>query len=195
MRMRGIAGAVLLAAASAAAAETVYVVDILRVGVRPDPAGRGQPVEIVSTGTPLEVLQRGRGVLRVRTPAGREGWLAEVYTMPEPPARERLPALEARIAELEAALEQARTEAGQEAAQRRALAERVRETGEALARTEQALAAAQARARRAEAWREGLERRLGAAAGGVAVLVVGSFLAGSAWYRRRASRRLGGLRV
>lgn len=80
----------LLFAAGTAAAETVYVSDLLRVGVRANPASNEAPQTVVTTGTALEVLERRDGYVRVRTPDNVEGWVNSVYVTGEKPARLRI---------------------------------------------------------------------------------------------------------
>ncbi len=108
-------GAVVAAAwlgMTAAVAETLYVTDTLRVGVRPEPSARVAPTHVVTTGAALEVLERQDGYLRIRTPEGIEGWIKAVYAAKSPPARQQLAtlreqheALEKRFKELEASLQ------------------------------------------------------------------------------------------
>jgi SH3 domain protein len=70
-----------------AQAETVYVDDTLRVGVRNNPGNTETPIEVITSGASLEVLERTKGYLRVRTGSGAEGWVSSVYVTSEPPAR------------------------------------------------------------------------------------------------------------
>jgi len=77
-----------LLAPLAAAAETVYVIDTLRVGLRD--ARDGAIVKSVETGTMLEVLERDERFVRVRDRTGAEGWLEVRYVSAEVPARTQL---------------------------------------------------------------------------------------------------------
>lgn len=86
-----------------AAAETVYISDVLTVPVRSGPSTanrilhRGLP-----SGTRMEVLARDAdsGFVQIRTDGGTEGWLPEQYLVSEPIARDRLAAAERRIEQL-----------------------------------------------------------------------------------------------
>lgn len=86
-----------------AAAETVYISDVLTVPVRSGPSNanrilhRGLP-----SGTRMEVLARDAdsGFVQIRTDGGTEGWLPEQYLVSEPIARDRLAAAERRIEQL-----------------------------------------------------------------------------------------------
>lgn len=77
----------LLLAVGAAQAESVYVNDVLRVGVRTQPDSNETPVAVVISGTELSVLERRDGYVRIRTPDGVEGWVSDSYVVNEPPAR------------------------------------------------------------------------------------------------------------
>lgn len=85
----------------AAAAETVYVIDRLQVGLRAE--REGAVVKPLETGAALEVLQRDERFVRVRDKTGTEGWLEARYVSPEIPAR-------AQLAKLQDELKQARAQ-------------------------------------------------------------------------------------
>ena len=86
-----------------AAAETVYISDVLTVPVRSGPSNanrilhRGLP-----SGTRMEVLSRDAdsGFVQIRTDRGTEGWLPEQYLVSEPIARDRLASANRRIEQL-----------------------------------------------------------------------------------------------
>lgn len=82
---------------SAAWAETLYVVDILRVGVRAEAVGQGAPIQVVSTGAVLEVLERSGDFIKVRTVEGNDGWISQAYLDKRPPARMRIKGVESRL--------------------------------------------------------------------------------------------------
>jgi SH3 domain protein len=85
-------GCLLLAAH--AVAQTVYVTDMLQLGLYRESGDRSQPFGTLPSGTPLEVLERQRNYARVRTPDGSEGWVKTAYLVAEKPARTRLANLE-----------------------------------------------------------------------------------------------------
>lgn len=92
---------------SAVWAETLYVVDMLRVGVRAEPVGQGAPLQVVSTGAALEVLERSEGYIKVRTVEGNEGWIGKTYLEKRPPARVRIKGVEAKLKKARAELKKA----------------------------------------------------------------------------------------
>lgn len=77
-----------------AVAETVYVTDMLQLGLYSEAGARGQPIRTLPSGTPLELLEQGRNYARVRTSEGLEGWTKTAYLVEEKPARTRLAELE-----------------------------------------------------------------------------------------------------
>jgi SH3 domain protein len=68
------------------AAETLYVGDNQRVGVRPEPGTASAPLAIITTGDRVEVLEAGGEYSRVRTADGKEGWVRNTYLSKALPA-------------------------------------------------------------------------------------------------------------
>lgn len=114
---------VAMLAAPKSYAETVYVSDYLRVGVRPAPDTSEAPVNVVTTGMALEVLQRKNGFLRIRTDSDVEGWIKEIYVVSEMPAGQRLQTLEKEHDELKAQFAQLQKQAAEAAQTNRSLAD------------------------------------------------------------------------
>jgi len=112
-------GALSIAYAGAAGAEEIWAVGApleLRSG-----ASLGHRVlASITPGERLDVLQKGDGWVRVRTAAGKEGWVMEAHLDPTAPPFERVGQLEAEGARLHAELagltaerEHLRTSAGE----------------------------------------------------------------------------------
>lgn len=76
-----------LSLVSIAFAETVYVDDSLRVGVRPEPDNSYSPTSVVVSGMILEVLERKGSYMLIRTPSGVEGWVSNSYVTKKKPAQ------------------------------------------------------------------------------------------------------------
>lgn len=72
---------------STAAAETLYVTDQLYLGLYASKEASGRPLSTVVSGTPLNVLERGARVAKVRTPDGSVGWVKTAYLVADKPAR------------------------------------------------------------------------------------------------------------
>jgi SH3 domain protein len=113
MHMR-LAAALLAALAFAvpAAAETLYVSDLLTVPLRSGPSLRNKILHAgLPSGTPLEVLatDEDSGFTQVRLRDGMEGWVRSQYLTAEPIARIRLANATRQIEALQAELASARS--------------------------------------------------------------------------------------
>src|SRR3990167_2571012 len=108
--LRIIAILVLLGIFSAAQAETVYVAERLRIGLRAETAETSAVVKTVETGMPLEVVERLDKFTRVRDPQGAEGWIETRYLTPDPPARRQLAKLQEELAKGRAQTTEAQTQ-------------------------------------------------------------------------------------
>lgn len=171
-------------------AETVYVGDTLRVGVRTLPQASATPFNVVVTGMALEVLDRQNGFIKIRTEKGVEGWISEAYTTQNRPALLRLPDVEHQRDALRAELGVAQKTLADDARQRQALVQenRALEKHNAALRSELAqLRQLQANTRVGFGW---LFWWLA-----LVPLAIAGFGVGAAWHRSRVTRRLGGLRV
>lgn len=108
---------------SAAHAETLYVAERMRIGLRAEATETGAVVKTVETGTPLEMIERVENFVQVRDPQGTMGWAEARYLTPELPARLQLVKLQedlaksrSQTAEAQAQLKKAQaTSAAQEA--------------------------------------------------------------------------------
>lgn len=67
-----------------------YVTDRLRLEARSGPSTAHKIVEMLPSGTRLEVLERSAGYSRVRMPTGSEAWILSRFLQDEPPAREQI---------------------------------------------------------------------------------------------------------
>jgi hypothetical protein len=114
----------LVVAAGPAHAETLYVTDILRLGLYAESTTSEQPLSYLTSGTALEVLDREGSAALVRGPDGNEGWVRATYLVAEPPARFQLAQLEAANAELAAELASTRQELAEGASKLRELENR-----------------------------------------------------------------------
>jgi hypothetical protein len=96
--LRAIVTLLMLGMFSAAQAETVYVAERIRIGLRAEVVETSAVVKTVETGTPLEVIERFDKLARVRDPQGTEGWIEARYLTPDPPARLQLTRLQEDLA-------------------------------------------------------------------------------------------------
>ncbi len=104
------AGTILLIASFAStAANAAYVVDHLLVAIHKERAPESAIVQVVPTGSPIEVLAMETDFAQVRTSDGITGWVDASYVTEEKPARLRLSELEGAVAERTQALAAAET--------------------------------------------------------------------------------------
>lgn len=189
--------AILLGSAAAAAAETAYVTDSLRLGLYAEPDASGSPSQNLVSGTALEVIERTQGYARVRTAAGSEGWVKSGYLVDEKPAQLRVAELEAELATLRADAERGRAtrvnaedelpRLGKQVATTAGSSDAIQDT---LGRLKQENETYEARL---ESYRWSLPLPWVAAA--LVVALVAGFVAGLWWLDGLIRRRHGGFRV
>ncbi len=171
-------------------AETVYVHDQLRLGVRTHPNSSEPAIAVVTTGDALTVLKRGEGYLKIRAEDGTEGWVSESYVSSEKPARLQLEQLkkasEAREEKLKA-LQKALAESETQRKDGEQRLSALKSENAALSRQVSHFSSRQVELQRKYAW----AYRLGAAL----VLLLLGFYFGIRWYKRRITDRLGGLEI
>jgi SH3 domain protein len=180
----------LLLALVPARAETVYISDVLRVGVRALPNSTDVPVAVVTSGAELTVLERQSGHLRVRTAGGVDGWISEVYATSEMPARLRLERMETERARLQSELANLRSSSSASSEQVAQLTARVEalEAEKAEFQVRAAELAAQLQAQ------EGGYAWLYFALALIALFALGVYL-GVRWDKERVAQRFGGLEL
>lgn len=79
-----------------------WISDQLEVDMRRGQSNRHAITRMVPSGTAVQLVQtdKASGYSRIRTPSGAEGWVLSRYLLAQPPARLRLPELEARFSTL-----------------------------------------------------------------------------------------------
>jgi len=82
-------------------AETLFVGDTLRVGIRPEPSKSVPSISIIKTGASVEILERKNSYAKVRTQNGVEGWVKSAYLTRKTPANKKLQAANKKIKALE----------------------------------------------------------------------------------------------
>lgn len=172
-----------------ALAETVYVNDSLRVGVRAEPNNSVPPHGVVVTGMQLEVLDRTAGYIKIRNESGVEGWIKESYVSTEKPAKLELAAAQAERAKLQAQLAKQDAMIKDYSAKSTAMAAELEKLKTANSELNASLSETTVGNTN--------KRTLGYILYVVWLLLlgVGGFVAGVVWYRKQAMKRLGGLRV
>lgn len=178
---------VLLLALSAHA-ETVYVQDTLRIGVRTETGSNSAPVGVVVTGMRLEVIERSQDYVKIRTDKGLEGWIKESYVATEKPAVIKFEELQQEYTQLKSNVGKHGDLLKDSETTNKSLNKELEEVREANADLRAELAS--------------LKEQSKESSGPYLLLVVSYLLiasagvaAGIAWHRRQAMKRLGGLRV
>lgn len=181
----------------ATAQETVYVTDILRLGIHRAQDTSDRPFQNLVSGTELTVLERVPNYARVRTSDGQEGWVKSAFLVTEKPAQ-------LIVAEVQAELEQVRAElAAAKEAKRTAEAEAARIASEVQddISSAEAIRGTLARLQQEnEAYEQRIELYRGAVPwpwvlGATLVALVGGFIGGIWWLDASIRRRYGGFRV
>ena len=180
-----------------ASAETLYVTDVLRLGIHAAPDTSDKPFENLVSGTALEVLERSTNYAHVRMDDGREGWVKATYLVADKPAAARILELEAELGGFESAAAAAKTaQAAAEEALASLRSELQTTTGsgessrEAIDRLEHEN---QAHMERIEQYRYTLP--LAWVVPALVVSLVAGFLVGLWWLDALIRRRHGGFRV
>lgn len=108
---------------TSARAETLYVAERMRIGLRAEATETGAVVKTIETGAPLEVIDRLENFVHVRDPQGTMGWAEARYLTPDAPARLQLVKLQedlarsrSQTAEAQAQLKKAQAAAAEQAA-------------------------------------------------------------------------------
>lgn len=81
-------------------AVAAHITDKLVVGLYPQAAAEGTPLQLLSSGTPLEVLQREQGFVEVRLADDTQGWVEADYITDEKPAKAMLLETQARLRQM-----------------------------------------------------------------------------------------------
>ncbi|MCP5141033.1 MAG: TIGR04211 family SH3 domain-containing protein [Chromatiales bacterium] len=97
--------ATLMPALASAIGETWYVSDELVIGVYPKAGLSGEPVDLLGSGAPVEMLQRKDDAAQVRLPSGDTGWIDATYLTRDKPSTVRALTLQDENADLKAQLE------------------------------------------------------------------------------------------
>lgn len=121
---------------TAVAQSTAYVTDEMRLNLRSGPGNQYRIVQLLPSGTPVQVLERGDEWTRVRA-GDEDGWMRSSYLQPEPAAALRLEEATEELEELRtqnAGLQEALNATREELEATVAEAEALREENETLSR-------------------------------------------------------------
>lgn len=88
---------VLIIFASISHAETVYVIDELKIGLHESASINSPIVKLVSSGTELTVVDRSNNLVQVKDQEGVQGWIDNKYLLDKKPGKARINELEKEI--------------------------------------------------------------------------------------------------
>lgn len=69
-----------------ALAESLYVADTLRIGVRTDTSSDAASVSVIVSGAQVDVLEQKGNMVKIKTENGAEGWVKSAYLTNKKPA-------------------------------------------------------------------------------------------------------------
>jgi SH3 domain protein len=169
-----------------AGAETVYVTDNLRIGVRPAPDNNAAPIGVVVSGTKMDVLKRSDDYVKIRSAEGIEGWIKEIHITKEAPVRLQLD-------QITALYQQVKKDADEKSVQLKTVEDshgKLTDEVAALKKSNEQLTS--------ELQATGTDKGSSLVWLWIAMLVLavggGSFYAGMLWHRQFVMKKLGGLR-
>jgi len=178
-----------LSVTTIAFAETVYVDDSLRVGVRPEPDNSYSPTSVVVSGMILEVLERKGNYMLIRTPSGVEGWVSSSYVTKKKPSQVLLEELKAKEKTLQETIDVLNTRiesmSQNEKLLRIKLSDMEQENIEVKEQLNEDSRIAGLLSGSTTPWWSNLIF--------IILLCIATFSAGVFWYRRHLAKKLGGL--
>jgi SH3 domain protein len=86
------------------AGSAAHITDKLVVGLYADQKLEGEPLKLLTSGTPVEVLARGKGTVQVRMGDDTRGWLEARYVSEEKPAAMKLLEVQTELRRLKSQL-------------------------------------------------------------------------------------------
>jgi len=191
-----------------AAAETLYVSDTLRVGIRAEPNSKVPSLTVAKSGTKLELISKKGSYAKVRTASGIEGWVKSAYLSKNKPyltkwkeAKSQLNTLESKIKELENAKSSSNAEENNQLKQTISDLEK---DNQALLEQVQSLKTRSANLNNIKKsdnneltlnLKESSSNLIYIALGVITVILVLGFLFGVSWHKKQVTKRLGGLSI
>ena len=95
--------------AAVAQAETVYVIDELKIGLHESPSIDSPITKLIPSGTELSIIKRSDDLVQVTEPEGASGWINNKYLVAEKPGKAHVLELQKEIESLKAAANTAQT--------------------------------------------------------------------------------------
>ena len=189
-------------------AETLFVGDTLRVGIRSEPSKSVPSISVIKTGASVEVLERKNSYVKVRTQSGVEGWVKSAYLTRKTPANKKLQAANDKIKSLEQELIALQKSSGEESSKTQQKLQTtiqqlqteknsmLKELNELKTTPVESSSNNEAKPNLAEFNLTNINKELMYIILGAifAILVLG-FMVGVSWYKQQVTKRLGGLSI
>ena len=192
-----ITAALLVCAGAAAQDTTVYVTDVLRLGLHNAADTSDRAFRSLESGQQMLVLERNRSFARIRLPDGTEGYVKAAYLVDDKPARLIVDEIRAEARAAQQALTDLRAEYSGSAT-------RIANLESTLEKTQLELQDVSARYDEARDINAGYEQKMRLygfslpwpiALGAMLITLVLGFAAGFWWIDSRSRRRHGGFRI
>lgn len=184
-------------------AESMYVGDTLRVGIRPKPDNSTATIGVIKTGAKVERLKVKKGYSKIRTDKGIEGWVKSAYLSNHSPAIIELKSAKQRIETLESQIQQKKNVS--ENNQNNNLQETVKKLQENEIVLQEKIKNLQEQSvveepklttKIASMEFENLDKQtIYIMVGAILCLFTGGFIIGVSWYKKQVLKRLGGLSI
>ncbi len=181
----------------AAAADTAYVTDNLRLGLYEAADTSGRPFRMLDSGQAMEILTRDRNYANVRLPDATEGWVKTAYLVDVKPAKLIVAELTAERDGLVAELEQTKQSFAAPAATIEALRNDATQLNDQLAEAKAQIDALQADNKNIQGLKEQYRGSLPLnwVAAAILVCLISGILLGMWWVDRQNRMRHGGIRI
>lgn len=190
-------------------ADTVYVDDTLRVGVRAKPDRTLPSLVVIKSGAAVELLEKKGSYAKIRTSNGIEGWVKSAYLSGKQPTANKLKAAKEQIEQLKKQIEEVKASSNASAdAQLKSLQEKFSALQRESITLKNQLANAKRNGNTTIANEETTINRsiaidfknlnkdtLYLVIGVIVVLLSLGFLFGVSWYKKQVTKRLGGLSI
>ena len=191
----------LLFAPLSAIAETVYVSDTLRVGIRTLPNSNVPSIAVVKSGVAVEVLERRGSYIQIRTQSGVEGWVKGAYFSKTPPTANKLDKALIKISALEKEIKSLSTQKSTNIASKSPdLSNKVKTLESNNQALKNEIEALKRRPNTTTAENpfsiKNIDKNIiYGIVGGLVVLLCIGFLFGVSWHKSQVTKRLGGMSI
>lgn len=202
-RRRLFAACLMLMLPLAGWADSLYVSDNLRVGVRDSAERNASTLTVITSGSKVELLERSGSFIKIRTSNGVEGWVKSAYFSKKKPSRLLLRETKNKLRQVESELEELRSSNNQndpQLMQLKAEVSRLKsreiDLQQQLQQTQHSGTSSASNQSASISLRDLMSNNSRLLLSSVATLLVFlcmGFLIGVSWHKRQVTKRLGGL--